>query len=180
MKERGGGALMHVYVREHIISLSYRTAWWMFTKLDRDEVLIITHLFIGFSAISNQRRIQGEGGGNLPKIGQLGVLSPKDFFFSLSYRTTWWMFTKLDRHEVLIITHLFIGFSANSTQGGIQGLRQFAKNRSMRGSFSKGLLLQIGMQQQQTECILVSWIEILRLLLFWLISQIWQSCFLIC
>ena len=176
---KGGGALMHVYVLEHIISLSYRTAWWMFTKLDRDEVLIITHLFIGFSANSNQRRIQGEGGGgNLPKIGQLGVLSPKDFFFSLSYRTTWWMFTKLDRHEVLIITHLFIGFSANSTQGR----RQFAKNRSISGSFSKGLLLQIGMQQQQTECIPVSWIEIhvLRLLLFWLISQIWQSCFLIC
>ena len=34
------------------------------------------------------------------------------------------------------------------------------KNRSMRGPFSKRLLLQIGMQQQQTECILVSWIEI--------------------
>ena len=173
---KGGGSLIHVHVLEHIVSLSYRTTWWMFTKLDRDEVLIITHLFIGFSANSNQRRIQGEGGGNLPKIGQWGVLSPKDFFFSLSYRTTWWMFTKLDRHEVLIITHLFIGFSANSTQGR----RQFAKNRSMRGSFSKGLLLQIGMQQQQTECIPVSWIEILRLLLFWLISQIWQSCFLIC
>ena len=34
------------------------------------------------------------------------------------------------------------------------------KNGSTRGPFSKGLLLQIGMQQQQTECILVSWIEI--------------------
>ena len=33
------------------------------------------------------------------------------------------------------------------------------KNGSMRGPFSKGLL-QIGMQHQQTECILVSWIEI--------------------
>ena len=116
---KGGGALMHVYVLEHIISLSYRTTWWMFTKLDRDEVLLITHLFIGFSANSTKGRIKGGGG-------------------------------------------------------------QFAKNRSMRGSFSKGLLLQIGMQQQQTECIPVSWIEILRLLLFWLISQIWQSCFLIC
>ena len=37
------------------------------------------------------------------------------------------------------------------------------KNGSMRGPFSKGLLLQIGMQQRQTECILVSWIEILWL-----------------
>ena len=32
-----------------------------------------------------------------------------------------------------------------------------ALNRSVRGLFSKGLLLQIGMQQQQTECISVSW-----------------------
>ena len=41
---------MHVYVLEHIISLSYRTTRWMFTKLDRDEVLIVRHLCIGFSA----------------------------------------------------------------------------------------------------------------------------------
>ena len=34
------------------------------------------------------------------------------------------------------------------------------KNGSMRGPFSKGLLLQIRMQQKQTECILVSWIKI--------------------
>ena len=118
--EGKGGVLMHVYVLEHIISLSYRTTSWMFTKLDRDEVLIITHLFIGFWANSTQGRIQ-RGGGNLPKIGQWGVPSQKDFFCSLSYRTTWWMFTKLDRDEVLIITHLFIGFSANSTQGGSRG-----------------------------------------------------------
>ena len=58
---------MHVYVSEHIVSLSYRTTLWMFTKLDRDEVLIITHLFIGFSANSTQGRIRG---GDLPKIGQ--------------------------------------------------------------------------------------------------------------
>ena len=75
-RKGGGGALMHVYVLEHIISLSYRTTWWMFTKLDRDEVLIISHLFIGFTANSTQGRIQG-GGGNLPKIGQWGVPSPK-------------------------------------------------------------------------------------------------------
>ena len=179
-RKGGGGALMHVYVLEHIISLSYRTTWWMFTKLDRDEVLIITHLFIGFLANSSQGRIQG-GGGNLPKIGQWGVPSPKDFFFSLSYRTTWWMFTKLDRDEVLIITHLFIGFWANSTQGRIQGGGNLPKIGQWGvPSPNKGLLLQIRMQQQQTKCISVSWIEILRLLLFWLISQIWQSCFLIC
>ena len=59
MKEGGGDALMHVYVYKHIISLSYRTTLWMFTKLDRDEVLIVTHLCIGFSANSTQGRIQG-------------------------------------------------------------------------------------------------------------------------
>ena len=44
---------------------------------------------------------------------------------------------------------------------------QLAQNRSMRALFSKGLLLQIRMQQQHTECILVSWIEILRLFDVW-------------
>ena len=76
MKE--GGALMHVYVLEHIISLYYRTAWWMFTKLDRDEVLMVMHLCIGFSANSAQGRIQGGA-----QIGQWGAPSPKDFFFRL-------------------------------------------------------------------------------------------------
>ena len=50
---------MFMYTLEHIISLSYRTTLWMFTKLDRDEVLVVTHLCIGFSANSIQERIQG-------------------------------------------------------------------------------------------------------------------------
>ena len=37
----GGGALMHIYVWEHIISLSSKTAWWIFMKLGRDEVLSV-------------------------------------------------------------------------------------------------------------------------------------------
>ena len=72
---------MSMYTLEHIISLSYRTTWWMFTKLDRDEVLIVTHLCIGFSANSTQGAVPGQG--NLPKIGQWGFPSPKDFFFRL-------------------------------------------------------------------------------------------------
>ena len=32
--EKGGGALMHVYVWERIVSLYYRTAEWMFTKME--------------------------------------------------------------------------------------------------------------------------------------------------
>ena len=41
--EKKGGALMHVYVWEHIVSLYYRTARWMFTKLGRDEVLMVPY-----------------------------------------------------------------------------------------------------------------------------------------
>ena len=37
-EKRGVGALMHVYVWEHLVSLDYRTTEWMFTKLGRDEV----------------------------------------------------------------------------------------------------------------------------------------------
>ena len=40
----GGGALMHVYEWEHKVSLYYRTASWMFTKLGRDEVLMARHM----------------------------------------------------------------------------------------------------------------------------------------
>ena len=41
---RGGDALMHVYEWEHMVSLYYRTASWMFTKLGRDEVLMAPHM----------------------------------------------------------------------------------------------------------------------------------------
>ena len=77
MKE-GGGALMHVYVLEHIVSLCFRTAWWMYTKLGRDEVLMAPHLRLDFSAQPTQGWIQGGA-----KIGQWGVPCPKDCFFRL-------------------------------------------------------------------------------------------------
>ena len=35
---------MHVYVFEYIVSINYRTAEWMFTKLGRDEVLVALHM----------------------------------------------------------------------------------------------------------------------------------------
>ena len=60
-KWKGGrGALMHVYVWEHIASLYYRTAKCMFTKLGRDEVLMARHMHRDVLAISAQGRIQGE------------------------------------------------------------------------------------------------------------------------
>ena len=48
MFEEGGGALMHVYVWEHIVSFNYRTAEWMFMKLDRNEVLMVPYKFVVF------------------------------------------------------------------------------------------------------------------------------------
>ena len=58
--EKGGGALMHVYEWEHIASLYYRTAYRMFTKLGRDEVLMARRMHKDVLAISAQGRIQGE------------------------------------------------------------------------------------------------------------------------
>ena len=66
--EARGGALMHVYEWEHIVSLYYRTARWMFSKLGRDEVLMAPHMHYGVSARSTQGRIQGGA-----KIGHGGV-----------------------------------------------------------------------------------------------------------
>ena len=46
LDEGRGDALMHVHVYIngnmgiHILSLYYRTAWWMFMELGRDEVLM--------------------------------------------------------------------------------------------------------------------------------------------
>ena len=37
---------MNVYVWEHIVSLSNRTAQWMLTKLGRDEVLMAAHMML--------------------------------------------------------------------------------------------------------------------------------------
>ena len=60
---------MHVYVWEHIVSLYYKTAKWMFTKLGRDdhEVLMVPYKYCCFSARSVQGRIQGGA-----KIGHRG------------------------------------------------------------------------------------------------------------
>ena len=56
---------MHVYIWEYIVSLYYRAARWMFTKLGRDVEIMFPHLCLGFSANSAQGWIQGGA-----KIGQ--------------------------------------------------------------------------------------------------------------
>ena len=69
VKRGGGGALVHIYVWEHIVSLNYRIVWWIFTKLGRDKVLMTPHICIDFWAKSAQGWIQGRA-----KIGQGGPL----------------------------------------------------------------------------------------------------------
>ena len=39
---------VHVHVLDHIVSLCYITALWMFTKLGRDEVLVAPYLWLDF------------------------------------------------------------------------------------------------------------------------------------
>ena len=56
---------VRVYVLKHIVSLCYRTARWMFTKLGKDEVLMALHVWLDFSANPAQGWIQGGA-----KIGQ--------------------------------------------------------------------------------------------------------------
>ena len=74
-KKGVGGALMHVYVWQHIVSLYYSTAQWMFTKLGRDEVLMVPYKCCYFSARSPQGRIQGGA-----KIGHAGDPFFNNFF----------------------------------------------------------------------------------------------------
>ena len=66
---------MHVYVLEHIVSLYYRIAEWIFMKLGGDEVLMVPYKCCCFSARSVEGRIQGRA-----KIGHEGSPSSMNFF----------------------------------------------------------------------------------------------------
>ena len=68
-RKGGGGAIMHVYVWVHIVSLSYIIAWWIFMKFGRDKVFMVPYKCCCFSARPVQGRIQGRA-----KIGQGGPL----------------------------------------------------------------------------------------------------------
>ena len=108
LRWKGGGALVHVYVWEHIVTLNYRITWWIFTKLCRDQDP--AHLY--------------------SLLGQIRL-------------------------------------GADPEQG---------HNTSMRDPFSKELLLQSGMLQQQTECIAIIYKHLGVLMtpahLYWLLGQI--------
>ena len=57
--KKEGGAIVHVYVLEHIVSLNYRIAPWIFTKLGRDKVLMTPHICIDSWAKPAKGWIQG-------------------------------------------------------------------------------------------------------------------------
>ena len=56
VKRGGVGALVHVYVWEHRVSLNYRIALWIFTKLGRDKVFMTPNICIDFWAKSARGR----------------------------------------------------------------------------------------------------------------------------
>ena len=66
---------MHVYVWEHIVTLNYRIACWIFTKLGRDKLLMSRIFVLTFG--SNLLGMDPGQGHNRSKRGP----SPKDFFY---------------------------------------------------------------------------------------------------
>ena len=89
----GGGALVHVYVLEHIVSLYYRIAWWIFTKLGRDKVLMTPHIRIDSWAKSAQGWIQGGA-----KIGSRGSLLQRTSSSDRKATATYWMHSNDLKH----------------------------------------------------------------------------------
>ena len=77
---------MHVYVLEHIVSLNYRIAWWIFTKLGRDKELMTPHICIDSWAKSAQGWIQGGA-----KIGPRGSLLQRTSSSDRKATATYWM-----------------------------------------------------------------------------------------
>ena len=80
LRWKKAGALVHVYLWEHIVSLNYRITWWIFTKFGRDKGLATPHICIDFWAKSAQGWIQGRA-----IIGQRRTLFPKNFFRPKGY-----------------------------------------------------------------------------------------------
>ena len=81
---------MHVYVWEHIASLYYTTAKWMFTKLGRDEVLMAWHMHkyvlaksAGGGPRARPNRTLGGGVPFFKKLLQTGRLQQQTEFIAM-------------------------------------------------------------------------------------------------
>ena len=95
---------------------------------------------------------------------------------SLSYRTVWWMLTKLGRDEVIMTLRMRLGFLARSAQRWIQG---GTKNRLMRVPSPKDFFFRSECNSNKPNVSSYPELKYRDCLLFGLILQIWQSCFLI-
>ena len=69
--EKKGGALVYVYVLEHMVSLNYRIVWWLFTKLGRDKVLMTPAHFYWLMGQINPPRVDPGQGHNSSTRGLL-------------------------------------------------------------------------------------------------------------
>ena len=95
---------------------------------------------------------------------------------SLFYRTDWWMLTKLGRDEVIMALHMHLGFSARFTKKLIKG---GAKIGQWGAPSLKDFFFSSERNSNKSNASSYPELKYRDCLLFGLISQIWQSCFLI-
>ena len=95
---------------------------------------------------------------------------------SLCYRNDWWMLTKLGRDEVIMALHMYLDFLARSTQRWIQGSTKIGK---WGVPSPKDFFFRSECNSNKPNASSYPELKYRDCLLFGLISQIWQSCFLI-
>ena len=95
---------------------------------------------------------------------------------SLFYRTDWWMLTILGRDEVIMALHMCLGFSARFAQRWIQGS---AKIGQWGAPSQKDFFFRSECNSNKPNASSYHELKYRDCLLFGLISQIWQSYFLI-
>ena len=157
--ERGGGALMHnIYLETHIVSLYYRTTWWMFMKLCRDEVLKARTCVEAFYQIH-----RGVG----PRQGKKESESFKD------------------KRLYLECCH-FVVVSARYSKGWIQGGAKIGRGRaspltklSFRSNVHSNILMYCRQhmhlfESRHSGCLYI-WLNCLLLVIRWAIKGPWAS-----
>ena len=95
---------------------------------------------------------------------------------SFSYRTDWLMLTKLGRDEVIMALHMRLGFLARSAQRWIQGGTKIGQ---WGAPSPKDFFFRSECNRNKPNASSYPKLKYRYCLLFGLISQIWQSCFLI-
>ena len=94
---------------------------------------------------------------------------------AFSYRIDWWMLTKLGTDDVIMTLLMRLGFSARSANRWIQGGAKI----SQWGAPSPKDFFRLECNSNKPNASSYPELKYCDCLLFGLISQIWQSCFLI-